>query len=334
LRETRFGVFLSTSFSWEETVRLAQESEGLGYDTVYVSDHLVLGSTPQEAAIPRLEPTTVMAGLAAITEKIRFGQLVLCNSFRNPALLAKIGATLDVISSGRFELGIGAGWHRKEYEAYGYPFPEHDVRLEQLSEGVEIVKRMWTERSPTFDGKYFKIKEAYCEPKPIQKPRPRITIGGSGDKILKLVAMQADQCNFGGNTLDWYEDRLKLLKKHCDKVGRRFEDIEKSYLSLVSMVYPNEHDLVDGLRKVYASEKREEKFKEWMEDSSQGAIGYKFTVRGRIAFAGTTHQVIERIAAYEKLGVSCFMLRFGDMPSNDKMTQLFAKEVMPVIKRG
>jgi len=191
---------------------------------------------------------------------------------------------------------------------------------------------MWTERSPTFIGKYFKIKGAYCEPKPIQKPRPRITIGGSGDKILRLVAAKADQCNFGGNTPDWYEDRLNSLRKQCDKVGRRFEDIEKSYLSLISIVYPNEHDLIDGLKKAYASERREETFERWLENSRQGEIGYGFTVRGRIGFAGTIHQAIERIAAYEKLGVSCFMLRFGDMPSDDKMTQLFAREVIPIIR--
>jgi len=333
LRETRFGVFLSTSFSWDEIARLTQKSESLGYDTVYVSDHLVLGSTPQESAIPRLEPATVMAGLAAMTKKIRFGQLVLCNSFRNPALLAKIGATLDVISSGRFELGIGAGWHMKEYEAYGYPFPRYETRLEQLSEGVEIIKRMWTEISPTFEGKHFKIKEAYCEPKPVQKPRPRITIGGASDKILGVVAVQADQCNFGGNTLDWYEGRLKVLKTHCEKVERRFEEIEKSYVSLVTMVYHNERDLVEGLRKAYAAEKREENFEKWMENSSQGEIGYGFTVKGRIAFAGTIPQIIERIAAYEKLGVSCFMLRFMDMPREEEMTQVFAREVIPAFRK-
>jgi alkanesulfonate monooxygenase SsuD/methylene tetrahydromethanopterin reductase-like flavin-dependent oxidoreductase (luciferase family) len=274
-----------------------------------------------------------MAGLAAMTRKIRFGQLVLCNSFRNPALLAKIGATLDVISSGRFELGIGAGWHMKEYEAYGYSFPRYETRLEQLSEGVEIIKRMWTERSPTFDGKYFKIKEAYCEPKPVQKPRPRITIGGASDRILRVVAMQADQCNFGGNTLDWYEERLKVLRNHCRKAGRKFEEIEKSYVSLIANVYHDERDLVEGLRRSYAAEKREENFEEWMESSRQGEIGYGFTVQGRIAFAGTVPQIIERIAAYEKLAVYCFMLRFGDMPREDKMTQLFAAEIIPSLRK-
>ncbi len=334
MSKTRFGVFVSTSFPWNQTVRIARETERLGYDTIYVSDHLVLGSRPQETAMPRLEALTVISGLATLTRRLRFGQLVLCNSFRNPALLAKIGATIDVISSGRFELGIGAGWHRKEHEAYGYSFPKHSVRLEQLSEGVEIIKKMWTEDSPSFDGKHFKIKEAHCEPKPTQKPRPRITIGGAGNKVLRVAASKADQCNFGGNTIEWYEDRLNVLRDHCEDIGRRFEDLEKSYLSLAAMLYPTEHDLVKGLKKVYASEKREDSYEKWMEDSRQGEIGYGFTIRKRLAFAATVDQMIERIAAYEKLGVSCFMLRFGDMPGNDAMMQLFAEEVVSALKKG
>lgn len=333
MKETRFGVFMSTSFSWDQIVTITQESERLGYDSAYISDHLILGSRPQEMTVPRLEVMSAIAGLATITEKIRFGQLVLCNSFRNPALLAKMGATIDVISSGRFELGIGAGWHRPEHQAYGYPFPKHAIRLEQLSEGVEIIKRMWTENSPSFKGEHYEIKEAYCEPKPIQKPRPRITIGGSGDKILRVVAKQADQCNFGGNTISRYQDRLKVLKEHCKDVGRKFEDIEKSYVSLIAMVYPDERDLVEGLRKAYASEEREEGFERWMENSRQEEIGYGITVRKRFAFAGTVNQIIERFATYEKLGVSCFMLRFRDMPDEDQMMRLFAQEVMSVLKK-
>ena len=324
---------MSTSFSWDQIVKITQESERLGYDSAYVSDHLILGSRPQEMSVPRLEVMSVIAGLATITEKIRFGQLVLCNSFRNPSLLAKMGATIDVISSGRFELGIGAGWHRPEHQAYGYPFPKHAIRLEQLSEGVEIIKRMWMKDSPSFKGKHYEIREAYCEPKPIQKPRPRITIGGAGDKLLRVVAKQADQCNFGGNTISWYEDRLKVLEDHCKDVGREFRDVEKSYVSLIAMIYPNEGELVEGLREAYASEEREDNFEGWMENSRQEEIGYGITVRKRLAFAGTADQIIERIAAYEKLGVSCFMLRFRDMPSRDKMMRLFAQEVIPVLKK-
>lgn len=332
--DTRFGVFMSTSFSWDQIVRFAQEAERMGYDTAYLSDHFILGSHPQGMATPRLEVLTAIAGLAAITKEIRFGELVLCNSFRNPALLAKIGATIDVISSGRFELGIGAGWNRQEYQAYGYPFPKHRIRLEQLSEGVEVIKRMWTENSPSFDGKHFKIKDAFCEPKPIQKPRPRITVGGSGDKILRVVAMQADQCNFGGNTIDWYQNRLKVLRDHCEDVGRRYEDVEKSYVSLVAMIYRSERDLTEGLRRAYALEKREDSFEKWREKSRQGETGHGITVRKRLAFAGTVEQITERMAAYKKLGVSCFMLRFGDMPSSNQMVELFAKDIIPVLQEA
>jgi F420-dependent oxidoreductase-like protein len=323
---------MSTSFPWKQIVAITQESERLGYDSAYISDHLILGSRPQEMSIPRLEVMTATAGLATITEKIRFGQLVLCNSFRSPALLAKMGATIDVISSGRFELGIGAGWHRPEHQAYGYPFPKHAVRLKQLSEGVEIIKRMWTEDSPSFKGEYYEIKEAYCEPKPVQKPRPRITIGGSGDKLLRIVARQADQCNFGGNAISWYKDRLRVLEDHCKDVGRDFGDIEKSYVSLIAMVYPNERELVEGLRGAYASEERDKGFERWMEDSRQEEIGYGITVKNRLAFAGTADQIIERISTYEKLGVSCFMLRFRDMPGEDRMMRLFSQEVIPALR--
>jgi len=334
LRENRFGIFLSTSFSWDQIVGFTQRCENLGYDTVYLSDHVILGSHPEEMATPRLEVLTTIAGLAAITKKVRFGELVLCNNFRNPTLVAKIGATIDVISSGRFELGIGAGWHRLEHKSYGFPFPEHSVRLEQLAEGVEIIKRMWTQKSPSFEGEHFKIKNAYCEPKPLQIPRPRITIGGSGDKILRLVAEHADQCNFGGNSLDWYEERLDTLNKYCEEAGRRFDDIEKSYVSLIAMVYPTEEELVKGLKKAYSTEEREEGFEEWLEESYQEELGYGFKIRKRLAFAGTVDQIVERIAAYERLGVSCFMLRFGDMPRDDQMMRLFAEEVIPVSKNS
>ena len=139
---------------------------------------------------PLLERYTTLGAVAAVTNRIMMTQVVGANSFRNPALLAKITSTLDNISGGRFELGIGAGWLREEYEAYGYPYPSNAER-DQLEEGIRIIKAMWTPDEPSFHGRYFHIDKAYNFPKPVQKPQPKILIGSSGKKILEVIARHA-----------------------------------------------------------------------------------------------------------------------------------------------
>lgn len=295
-------MFVTSRLSWDQIRKQTKESERLGFHSMWFADHLVLRG-------PRLECWTLLSALAPITHTIRLGPLVLCNSFRNPALLAKMAATLDNISEGRLEFGIGAGWHKQEYEAYGYRFPEPRVRVRQLQEGVEILRLMWTERHPTYEGKHFSIKDAECEPWPIQKPHPPITIGGGGEKLtLRVVARYADRCNLMGS-VGTCRRKLDVLRDHCSSVGRDYEDIEKSLFSYIHLSR-NKDDLERSMKNIYDKSELSEPFVTWYKDSRQRMI------------VGTADECIEKIREFERTGFTFFILRFYQMPSVDRIRQL------------
>jgi alkanesulfonate monooxygenase SsuD/methylene tetrahydromethanopterin reductase-like flavin-dependent oxidoreductase (luciferase family) len=210
--------------TYELVKNLALTAERLGYHSIFSNDHLVRGEGGYI-----LEGWTVLSALAAITTRIRLGNLVLCNAFRYPQLLAKMSSTLDVISGGRFELGIGSGWLADEFIQYNIPFPKPAVRIAQLREALEVIKRMWTLDRASYQGKYYVLRDAICEPKPIQKPYPPILVGGGGERLtLKVVAECADICNFGGSPAG-YTHKLDILRQHCERVGRSFDEIELSW---------------------------------------------------------------------------------------------------------
>ena len=163
---------------------IAITADKLGFDSIYAYDHLI-PFFRDDTLKNIFESFTLLSAISTITNKIKIGQIVTCNSYRNPALLAKMLSTMDVISNGRTELGIGAGWYEREYVAYGYDFPSHVIRIRQLDESISIIKELWTKRRATFTGHYYKVKEAICNPKPIQKPRPIIMVGGSGEVSSK-----------------------------------------------------------------------------------------------------------------------------------------------------
>jgi F420-dependent oxidoreductase-like protein len=210
--------------AYEVVKNLALTAERLGYHSVFSNDHLVRGEGGYI-----LEGWTVLSALAAITTRIRLGNLVLCNAFRYPQLLAKMSSTLDVISGGRFELGIGSGWLADEFTQYDIPFPKPAVRIAQLREALDVIKRMWTLDRASFQGTYYTIRDAICEPKPVQKPHPPIMVGGGGEQLtLRVVAECADICNFGGSPAA-YARKLDILRQHCERVGRSFDEIELSW---------------------------------------------------------------------------------------------------------
>lgn len=210
--------------AYEVVKNLALTAERLGYHSVFSNDHLVRGEGGYI-----LEGWTVLSALAAITTRIRLGNLVLCNAFRYPQLLAKMSSTLDVISGGRFELGIGSGWLADEFTQYDIPFPNPAVRIAQLREALIVIKRMWTLDRASFQGKYYALRDAICEPKPVQKPHPPIMVGGGGEQLtLRVVAEYADINNFGGSP-EAYARKLDILKQHCEHVGRSFDEIELSW---------------------------------------------------------------------------------------------------------
>lgn len=292
----------------------AQLCERFGFDSLWICDHLVMGVSNEI-----YECWTMLSALASVTERIRLGTLVLCNTFRHPSLLAKMAATLDVISGGRLDFGYGAGYVRENL-AYGLPVVESaSERIRMMEEGLEVVRRMWTEEKPSFKGRYYEIRDAVCEPKPVQRPHPPIWIGGGGEKLLlRAVARYANGWNWGGSVATMSR-KIESLGRHCEKAGRRHDEIAKSWDGHV-LIAGDEDGLKGMLRRIevlnpgYA-------FKTWGE--GQGLDAFKAT-----NLYGTPEGIIERIQDYVDVGVSLFTIWFLDYPSTEGM-RLFADEVMP-----
>jgi F420-dependent oxidoreductase-like protein len=178
---------------------------------------------------PCLEGWTVLSAFAALTQRVRLGLMVTGNTYRHPAVLAKIAATVDVISNGRLDFGIGAGWNELEHDSFGIPLYKPGERLRRLGEACELIKRMWTEQAATFEGKYYQIKNAYCEPKPVQKPYPPFVIGGGGEQLtLRIVAQYASVWNMAGGSPEDFKHKNEVLDGHCAAIGRDPKEIQRS----------------------------------------------------------------------------------------------------------
>ena len=268
---------------------------------------------------PALECWTTLSALAVETSRIRLTPLVLANTYRPPPLLAKMAATLDVISQGRLELGIGAGGGEDDHRASGYPYPPIKTRVEMLEESVDIIKRLWQEPKVSHQGKHYSLREAVVDPKPVQKPHPPVLIGGHGQRFLmRAVARHADICNIGFEmTLEDYDAKLNNLKEHCQRVGRDPAEIEVSHNTRVFIAEnPAEFD----------------------ELVSSGAVAAKTTSTayreslGR-AIAGTPAQCRQQIQRLVDHGITYFFLLFPE-PISVASLNLFAKEVMPQFGRS
>src|SRR5579859_5391643 len=227
----RFGVFVPQGWrmdlveiddpieQYEAMTRAARAADAeAGWDSIWVFDHFHTVPTPEMETT--FECWTITATLARDTSRVKVGQMVTCNGYRNPALLAKIASTVDVASHGRLYLGIGAGWYEHEYRAYGYDYPDAPERLRYLREAVQIILAMWTEDEAVFEGKYYQVHGAINQPKGVQKPHIPLLIGGGGERVtLKLVAQYGDACNIGGD-LATIERKFAVLKQHCESIGR------------------------------------------------------------------------------------------------------------------
>jgi alkanesulfonate monooxygenase SsuD/methylene tetrahydromethanopterin reductase-like flavin-dependent oxidoreductase (luciferase family) len=236
--------------------------------------------------------------------QMRFGPTVLCQLNRSPALVAKMGAVLQLLSGGRLIMGIGAGWKEDESHAYGYNFQRAGVRLDQLEEAVQIIRKMWTEDSPTFHGKYYSIENAYCSPRP--DPIPPLLIGGFGPKrTLKIVAQFADWCNINDSDLAFCKSRLDSLREHCRTLGRDYETIVKTYICDCVALAPTRGQA---------------------ESIMQASLFSQYQ-----PMVGTPDELAGQIQSYADLGFSHFMLRFADYPKTDGV-KLFIKEVLPRFK--
>ena len=279
----------------------AEMAERLGYHSFWLVDHFWTLGMPD---LDLLEAVTMMSAIAARTERVRIGTLVLCNSFRNPALLAKSLTTIDHISNGRLEVGLGAGWMEQEYRANGYEFPSVGTRLRQLDEGLQILKAMFTENRANFKGRYYTVTDAPNNPKPVQKPHPPIMIGGAGEKVLlRLVAKYADRWNCPAGYRD-FKKTLGVLHEHCRAVSRDPEDITVSEQLMVCI----------GANKAEADQK-------W--EMAKGRKPFSFT-----AVKGTPDEVVKQLREHVSWGVTMFTMMFADM-APPQTVELFAREVMP-----
>jgi len=226
MRQIKFGMHILNG-DFERARRHTLLAEELGYYSVAMDDHLLPAKTPQDR-IPQFECYTMLSWMATITKRVRLVPTVGCMSFRNPALLAKMFTTLDYLSGGRIIAGIGAGWLRSEYEAYGYEYPPTAERIERLREGVRIMKAMWTQDAPVFHGRYYHIDRAVNLPATIQKPHPPIMIGGTDLRTLGIIAQEADMMSFFTHTMSTAElkRRLGIMRELARKAGRNPDDIE------------------------------------------------------------------------------------------------------------
>ncbi len=308
-----FGIQIEPQFgfSFGEVRDITRDAESLGLHAVWVSDHLFLNA--DAAATNCLEAWTLLAALAQITTRIRLGTLVTCQSYRNPALLAKIAAGVDHMSGGRLEFGIGAGWKELEYRAYGYDFPPPAVRLRQLTETIEICRRMWTEDRASYRGRHYSIDGAFCAPKPVQRPHPRIWVAGAKPRLLRIVARYADAVNIGEMpTAQTYAAAMTELERACAEIGRAPRRILRSHFgSIVLGATQADLDRIVGA----------------LADAAGTSAERWLAARPR-AVVGTPDVVISRMREFEAAGVRYWAMVFPYRYERE-MLSVFAEHVMP-----
>jgi F420-dependent oxidoreductase-like protein len=304
----KFGVTLPQfGASWAEARDAALLADEVGFDSVWVADHFF-----GVGADDPLEAWTEMTAVAAITRRVEIGFLVLCNSYRPPALLAKMAVTFDQIANGRLVLGYGAGWFEQEYAAYGYDFPPMRTRLEQLEEGLAVLKAMWTTDAPTFRGRHYRIDNARCLPRPTRRPHPPILIGGGGEKVLlRLVARYADVWNNLGIAHREIGHKLAVLRAHCARIGRDPAEIEISQQTIGAIA----HDRDEARRRT---------------EAVHAEVGF-LTGAPELCLTGTPDEIIARVRQNLGLGITSFIVSFGRHTGLENL-RLFARDVLPAFR--
>ena len=318
----KFGVFVPQGWrmdlveirdpveQYEAMTNVAKAADGINaYDSIWVYDHF--HTTPRPTQETTFECWTITAALARDTQRVRVGQMVSCLGYRNPALMAKIASTVDVLSHGRLYCGVGAGWYEHEWKAYGYGFPETRDRMRAFREAVQIMVKMWTEETPVFSGEYHHINGPINEPRGVQKPYPSLWIGGGGEQVtLKLVARYGNACNVGGGNPEVIKQKLEVLQGHCESLGRSYDEIIKSTGFSVVLLREGEDPerATEAVRKTYG----------WsMEQLKQQAV------------VGTPEQVASRVQAAIDAGADYIITYFPRVAYDHTPMQRFADEVIP-----
>lgn len=287
--------------AYETMTRVTQTAEEGGFASAWFVDHF--HTIPHPTPEVTFECWMGTAALARDTSTIRIGQMVTCNTYRHPALLAKMASTVDVLSHGRLNFGIGAGWDEHEYRAYGYEYPDAPLRLRQLREAVQVVLAMWTQEKAHFEGTYYQVRGAINQPRGVQKPHIPLLIGGDGEKVtLKLVAQYADACNVGSDPAT-VKQKLAVLKQHCERVGRDYEKIYRTSSTVCLLADSDEQAL------------------EQLPADRKARLGNAV----QTALIGSPETIRERLAAYEAAGVQELVLRFVD-GTDLEVLRRFARE--------
>jgi F420-dependent oxidoreductase-like protein len=329
----RFGLFVPQGWRldlagidvkdhWATMLGVAQaaDTEDGPFESIWVFDHFHTVPVPTQEATH--EAWTLMAAFAAATSRVRLGQMCTCIGYRNPAYLAKVAATVDVISGGRAEMGIGAGWYEHEWRAYGYGFPKAGDRIGMLDEGVQIMRQLWTEGTATLDGKHYQVDGAICRPLPLQDGGVPLWIAGGGEKrTLRIAARYADYTNFDG-TPEGFQRKSEILEQHCAEVGTDFGAITRSanYNVVLGETEKDVQDrlawMKDHLLRCGVPEKVAE---ERMRDFATGTL------------TGTPEQLAERLAQLSKLGMSYAILNFAEVAYDRTALTLFTDTVAPAL---
>ncbi|MGH2755792.1 MAG: LLM class flavin-dependent oxidoreductase [Actinomycetota bacterium] len=336
----RFGLALphyddslaGRAVSWEGVLEAARAAERAGFDSVWVSDHMFLDWSkyggPSE---PRgsLECWTTLSALAADTERLRLGSLTLCNDFRSPALLAKMVATLDQLSGGRVDVGLGAGWYEPEYAAAGIPFDRPARRIDRLAEAATILARLLEGEELTLDGEHYSIKGAICRPRPLQDPRPPIWIGGKGDRLLRTVARAADGWNFSWiGSLDTYRERLDAAGRIFEEEGRDLASLRRS-LGVYVLAGKDRADLDARYERLTA------RTPAGVLTGSNGGSAVSLDEFGASRIVGSVAEVVDRLGEVAALGVEEVILTIGALPfqlSDLEDIELVGTEIVPALR--
>ena len=309
----RYGYYVRTAIKYREIRDLTKRVEGMGFESAHVNDHLIGFDEKQDKKEPYLEALILMSALATETKKIKLGHIVLCNSFRNPAHLAKMISTLDNISNGRALLWLGAGWYEEEYKAYSIPFPSPQQRVEELEESLTIYKKMFTEEITNFEGKFWKLENNRNYPKPIQKPHPQIVLGTSGKKMTEIACREADGINLPYVKHTELERKIRTIRNHLEKYNRDKSKFEISYFGAINLVKNQEE--IDKLVQAAIDRAPEDKkpTKEEVLDNS---------------FIGFPEDIKEKIYSLENKGIDKIVIAIRKSESIEDPLKLFVDKVM------
>ncbi|CAM3957396.1 LLM class F420-dependent oxidoreductase [Smaragdicoccus niigatensis] len=328
----QFGIFIPQGWrldlvgvepaqQWPLIKRLAQEADAGPWDSLWVYDHFHTVPAPTQEATH--EAWTLMAAFAASTERIRLGQMCTCIAYRNPAYLAKVAATVDHVSGGRVEMGIGAGWYEHEWRAYGYGFPGAGDRLRALEEGVQIFTQAWRTGNVTLDGRFFQVDGAIVQPLPRQPGGIPLWIAGGGEKkTLRIAAKYAQYTNFDG-TPETFAQKSAILAEHARDLGRDFDEIIRSANYNV-VIGETEKDVADRLDWIDAH------YRPLISESELRRFSGMFRSGPLV---GTVEQVVEQLQKLQDLGLAYAITNFADLAYDESSARLFAERVIPEFRR-